>query len=92
MFLGDIISVEDYVALPNNCDTRSFEELCKNATDWSKCQCGQPVWRLAGCGLCFTCTTGESDSSEDYELKKLSWKQAKDKITAFRQASNITTT
>jgi hypothetical protein len=30
--------------------------------------CDNPVWRFAGTGLCFTCTTGESDSSEDYEL------------------------
>jgi hypothetical protein len=86
MFLGDIISVEDYVALPDNCDTRGFEELCNNATDWGTCNCGQPVWRLAGCGMCFTCTTGESDSSEDYELQKLTYKQAKDKIAAFRKA------
>jgi hypothetical protein len=28
-----------------------------------------PVWRLGGVGLCFTCTTGEADASEDYELR-----------------------
>jgi hypothetical protein len=86
MFLGDVISVEDYLAIPDNCDPRGFEELCKNATDWGECQCGQEVWRLAGCGLCFTCTTGESDSSEDYELKKLTHKQAREKIAAYRKA------
>lgn len=31
--------------------------------------CGEPAWRYGGCGLCFTCTTGESDPSADYELK-----------------------
>ena len=30
--------------------------------------CGMPAWRYADTGLCFTCTTGESDASEDYEL------------------------
>lgn len=34
----------------------------------SVCQ-SNPVWRLGGVGLCFPCTTGESDASEDYELK-----------------------
>lgn len=28
-----------------------------------------PVWRMAGLGMCFTCTTGESDASNDYELE-----------------------
>lgn len=26
------------------------------------------VWRYGQSGLCFTCTTGEADASEDYEL------------------------
>lgn len=34
-----------------------------------KCEvCGADEWLLAGVGLCFTCTTGESDASDDYEL------------------------
>ncbi len=32
------------------------------------CVCGAPAWKLAMRGLCFSCTTGESDASEDYEL------------------------
>jgi len=36
------------------------EQTCMN--------CDEPVWRLAGCGLCFSCTTGEADASDDYEL------------------------
>lgn len=31
--------------------------------------CPEPAWRLSGSGLCFTCTTGEADASEDYELR-----------------------
>ena len=45
-----------------------LSEYQSQARDRSKCQCGQPVWRYAGTGLCFTCTTGEADASEDYEL------------------------
>ena len=30
--------------------------------------CGQPIWKFGACGMCFPCTTGESDASEDYEL------------------------
>lgn len=30
--------------------------------------CGQPIWKLVDTGMCFTCTTGEADASEDYEL------------------------
>ena len=32
------------------------------------CNCDQPVWRLAGLDMCFSCTTGETDASNDYEL------------------------
>lgn len=31
--------------------------------------CGsQPVWKYGGTDMCFSCTTGESDASDDYEL------------------------
>lgn len=30
--------------------------------------CGQPEWKYGRAGMCFPCTTGESDSSEDYEI------------------------
>ena len=39
------------------------------AANESTCDCGQPVWKLADTGLCFSCTTGESDASDDYELE-----------------------
>ena len=42
----------------------------RQAKSNKKCEvCGQPAWRYAGTGLCFICTTGEADASEDYELK-----------------------
>ena len=41
----------------------------KLARSRAKCEvCGQPAWKYAGTGLCFTCSTGEADASEDYEL------------------------
>ena len=37
------------------------DSLCEN------CQV-ESVWKAAGTGLCFSCTTGEADASDDYEL------------------------
>lgn len=35
--------------------------------------CGAPIWAagsaITGTNLCFTCTTGEADDSEDYEIE-----------------------
>jgi hypothetical protein len=45
------------------------EEFERAARDNSRCYCcGRHVWRYAGTGMCFTCTTGEANSSDDYEL------------------------
>jgi hypothetical protein len=30
--------------------------------------CDEKEWKLADCGLCFSCTTGEADASGDYEI------------------------
>lgn len=30
--------------------------------------CDEEIWRMAGNGLCFSCTTGEADASDDAEL------------------------
>lgn len=43
-----------------------WRELAKDAR---MCElCGAPVWKIANTGLCFSCTTGEADPSNDYEL------------------------
>lgn len=38
-----------------------------------KCSCGNPIW-VAGSAFvgnsCFTCITGETDGSEDYEIEE----------------------
>ena len=35
--------------------------------------CGAPIWAagsaITGTYMCFTCTTGEADNSEDYEIE-----------------------
>jgi hypothetical protein len=47
----------------------SLSELKEMAKDNSECEvCSLPVWRLVGTGMCFTCTTGEADASDDFEL------------------------
>lgn len=52
-------------------DSRSLEELNRlaNIPQGTCCEvCDNEVWRYGGGELCFPCTTGESDPSEDYEL------------------------
>ena len=52
-----------------NGDSRTLKELRRLARSNEKCEvCGEPAWRYGGCGLCFSCTTGEADASDDYEL------------------------
>ena len=46
-----------------------FRQLKKEG---SKCDCGNPLWvigsAISGKG-CFTCITGETDCSDDYEIE-----------------------
>lgn len=43
----------------------------KGSMNNSQCEnCSEKVWKYGGTGLCFSCTTGEADASEDYELKE----------------------
>lgn len=50
-------------------DTRSLEELQELSKRNGTCMnCDEKEWRNAGCGLCFSCTVGEADASEDTEL------------------------
>lgn len=44
-----------------------YKQAAKN-TDAECDICGRPVWRIVNLGMCFSCVTGESDASEDYEL------------------------
>lgn len=52
-------------------DPRTLDDLKKLVSKPAPmCQCGQEkIWLYGACELCFSCTTGESDASDDYELK-----------------------
>lgn len=68
-----MITVDDFIALepPKNPATlqRMRTNMVKQSRAKENCMvCDQPAWKLAGSGLCFPCTTGESDASQDYEL------------------------
>lgn len=53
----------------NKRPVHTLEDFRKAAHSKGKCEvCGQPVWKMAMTGLCFSCTTGEPDASNDYEL------------------------
>ncbi len=51
-----------------------FQTAIAKKKDGAKCiVCGQPVWARGNCDMCFSCTTGESDASEDYEFDEVCW-------------------
>lgn len=43
-----------------------YKWLAKN--DGTCLNCDEKVWRLGNTDMCFSCTTGEADASDDYEL------------------------
>jgi RNA polymerase-binding transcription factor DksA len=52
---------------------KALKETLRAKKNGAKCcQCGQPIWAagsaVTGVNMCFTCTTLESDDSEDYEV------------------------
>lgn len=47
----------------------SLKEVEMAAESDAKCiNCDEKVWKLANTGMCFSCTSGESDASDDFEL------------------------
>ena len=51
-------------------EQHTLEELKNKLNNTGLCEVceSEEVWKLADVGMCFTCTTGESDASEDTEL------------------------
>ena len=53
----------------------SFKEVVKAKRDGAICFCGRPICAvgsaITGTDVCFTCTTGESDSSDGYEINEV---------------------
>lgn len=52
---------------------RTLEETLQAKRNGAKCMIrGAPIWAagsaITGTYMCFTCTTGEADDSEDYEI------------------------
>jgi hypothetical protein len=73
------ISIEEFVeqTIKKNPEMNS-DDLFKDLEEFKKrkfkgelCHCGNPIW-IIGSALsgkaCFTCITGESDYSDDYEI------------------------
>jgi hypothetical protein len=44
-----------------------YEDLARDDRMCEVCE-SERVWKLANCGMCFSCTTGEADASDDYEI------------------------
>ena len=54
--------------------TASLEASLAAKKEGASCLiCGAPIWAagsaVTGTNMCFTCTTGEADDSEDYEIE-----------------------
>lgn len=65
-----LVTPEKYVK-ENGEKYHTLKELKKiakrKAQDCISCD-NEVEWKLVGTGLCFSCTTGEADASEDYEI------------------------
>ena len=76
------ISIEDFAdsVMKNNKGynrkklIRTLRETLQAKKNGATCMvCGAPIWAagsaITGTYMCFTCTTGEADDSEDYEIE-----------------------
>ena len=53
----------------------TLREALKDKKNGARCMiCGSPIWAagsaITGSNMCFTCITGESDDSDDYEVEE----------------------
>lgn len=48
-------------------DVKHYEKLCN--LSGTCCNCDEDIWKLLNNEMCFSCTTGEWDASDDYELE-----------------------
>lgn len=76
------ISINDFVektlkASPGQFTRKGLYDALKATLEAKKrgvscCICGSPIWAVGsavtGSYMCFSCTTGEADDSEDYEF------------------------
>ncbi len=50
---------------------KGIDDILKDVRKGEKCSCGNSIWVAASIfsgHSCFTCITGETDASEDYEI------------------------
>ena len=56
-----------------NGDSRQTEQYFKDLSDrleGVQCSnCSNKVWKMADLDMCFSCVTGETDASNDYEIE-----------------------
>jgi len=50
------------------CSLKKLRKLAKARSGTCDVCENLPAWRYADTGMCFPCTTGETDASDDYEL------------------------
>ena len=78
------ISIEEFLKTykKNNPDENaerykdSLQRAVRMKQSGAKCsQCGQPIWAIGtatvGWDGCFTCISGETDNSDDYEIDSI---------------------
>ena len=69
------ISIEEFAdgVVKNNRDANRRELIAALRESLTAKKSGAPIWAagsgVTGTCLCFTCTTGEADDSEDYEIE-----------------------
>ncbi len=70
MSYGEFVYVTPEEAVKKNIiEGTTLEEYQRLAAVEGECDvCGQPVWKLLNNDMCFSCTTGEADCSDDYEI------------------------
>lgn len=63
------ITPEKAAEIDVNEPRRAVEHFRRLAKKNQTCDiCDEPAWKYGETGMCFTCTTGEADASDDYEL------------------------
>lgn len=67
----NFITPEKAAELDKGAHGRSAKQFRAELARKSGCDvCSQPVWIFGGMGMCFPCTTGETDASNDYEVRE----------------------
>ena len=69
-------AIKSHIKLNGGDEANVRAEMEKNIRmkkNGAKCQCDQPIWALGGTEMCFSCTTGEADASDDYEFEEVCW-------------------